>query len=54
MPVRPVIVPPTAYAGGYGQLTTTFVTSLLPIVPLPLLTVQVWSGVCGWAAIVTL
>ena len=50
----PVIVPPTERAGGYGQSMAMFVTSLLPMVPLPLLTVQVWSGVCGWAAMVTL
>ena len=50
---RPATVPPTENAGGYGQSMPT-VTSLAPIVPLPLLTTQVWLGDVGWPMMVTL
>ena len=52
VPPRPLTVPPTVYEL-VAQLTTTPVTSLVPMVPDALESWQVWAGPVGWVLIDT-
>src|SRR3954467_13905319 len=52
VPARALTVPPTVYEL-IAQLTTTPVTSLVPIVPDAPESWQVWAGPVGWALIDT-